>query len=149
MWLSRPRHLVTMAASAAAPAAPDNDNNSQWSRADIRLLIQSYRDRRCLWDVNLKNTAFGEIADIMRTSVNTVKCKIRTLRTTHRRELKRITMAKKSGKCYTSKVWYIDLLDFVMDPDEEEEEVRSKHLLLLALIIIALIIIGFYMGLYG
>ena len=96
--------------------------------------ISMYRNLECLWRVqckdysnkNKRNSALDALLDIYRKVVPGAKKadvlrKINTLRSSFRRELKKINESKKSGsgtdELYTSSLYYFDELRFVADQD--------------------------------
>ena len=96
--------------------------------------ISMYRNLECLWRVqcedysnkNKRNSALDALLDIYRKVVPGAKKadvlrKINTLRSSFRRELKKINESKKSGsgtdELYTPSLYYFDELSFVVDQD--------------------------------
>ena len=98
--------------------------------------ISMYRNHECLWRVqckdysnkNKRNSALDALLDIglyrklvPGASKADVLRKINTLRSSFRRELKKINDSKKSGsgtdELYTPSLYYFDELSFVVDQD--------------------------------
>lgn len=104
--------------------------------------IELYRSFSCLWKVkskeysdrNAKSQAYDILIEKMRTveeSANreTVVKKINSLRTTYRKELKKVLSSEKSGAgaddVYVPHLWYFDLLSFFRDQETPRTSVSN------------------------
>ncbi|RZF32638.1 hypothetical protein LSTR_LSTR016977, partial [Laodelphax striatellus] len=124
-----------------------------YGRAVIQEFIALYKKHTCLWkysskeytDRNLKEIAVTELTEKLReveknaTREMALK-KLNSLRTSFRREYKKVEESKRSGTTddiYEPRLWYYDLLLFIDDQDipctgtsvddrEEETEVFSS-----------------------
>ncbi|XP_037292813.1 uncharacterized protein LOC115444139 [Manduca sexta] len=97
-----------------------------WSQEKCLLMIEAYRNFRCLWDPtyeNYKNTTFKqdawrEIAKQLECNVEEVQKKMDSLLASYRRERKK-TMSTKSGSgadcIYNSKWFAFTSMHFLMD----------------------------------
>lgn len=108
----------------------------QWSRVAIMHLIDLYRQNPCLWNVRLvtykdrnkRAAALEKICNEMEKigvclTVDDIKKKIDTLRSQHRRELrKKKKKTQKSGAgtedIHTPTLWCFDSLSFLADGDD-------------------------------
>ncbi|XP_054728521.1 uncharacterized protein LOC129237670 [Anastrepha obliqua] len=97
-----------------------------WRQAEILDLISMYRESECLWncvnpeykDLDLKKTAWREIADHFERDVGEVKKKIKHLRTNYVVEKKKVDSKKygDSGESmYEPRLFYYDEMTF-LDP---------------------------------
>ena len=102
--------------------------HSSWSREDITVLIDCYRQYPCLWNPKLvsyknrqhRDDAFKKIgAQFPNHSISIIKGKIQTLRGQYRKELAAFKKSMKSGAgtddIYTPKLWCFSLLSFLHD----------------------------------
>lgn len=106
-----------------------------------REFIETYRLQPCLWDVksaDYKQKSARQIAyDAMVTKSRQyiaeadhdfVKAKINNLRTTFRKELRRVKQMKEEGKVYTPSLWYYKLFSFISNDEGGggEQEVQDE-----------------------
>lgn len=112
----------------------DVSNKSFW-----KDFIELYRQNSCLWDVKSKdytnklkkNESYGILLRKLRDSIpdatiDTLKKKINNIRTSFRRELKKVKESKLPGNncdtVYEPVLWYFPLLYFIAQSEEERKE---------------------------
>lgn len=104
-------------------------------RAFVTEFLEEYRRHPCLWQVkalDYKNkvkraASYARLVEVCKKHLfgvgadeELVKKKINNLRTSFRKEWRRVKAAKKSGTDYTPSLWYFDLLKFTVEDTEEE-----------------------------
>ncbi|XP_050706444.1 uncharacterized protein LOC126991925 [Eriocheir sinensis] len=123
------------------------------NRKTLEEFIDIYQTEECLWKVKCKeyhnrdkrNAAYGKLIEKLRETTpdadrDMVVKKINNLRTTYRKELKKVQASKKSGAgaydVYVPKLWYFENLAFLHDQEtpregltniEENESENSCH----------------------
>ncbi|XP_068246512.1 uncharacterized protein [Palaemon carinicauda] len=109
-------------------------SKEHWSRQLTLNLIELYRQHPCLWDVRkevykdleARTAAIKEITAHLKQYVANmneveVKRKLALLRNQHRKEMRKVSMGKKSGagseEQYTPKLWCFNALSFLNSGD--------------------------------
>lgn len=108
------------------------------NRKTLEEFIDIYQTEECLWKVKCKeyhnrdkrNAAYGKLIEKLRETTpdadrDMVVKKINNLRTTYRKELKKVQASKKSGAgaydVYVPKLWYFENLAFLHDQETPRE----------------------------
>lgn len=108
----------------------------------LEEFINAYESEKCLWkiksaeyhDRTKKEAAYGRLVEVWKQvdgncSKNTVLKKINNLRSSYRKELKKVRESTKSGssrdELYVPKLWYYNLLHF-LDDQETPRNSRSN-----------------------
>lgn len=114
-----------------------SDNKQFWTE-----FIELYREQRCLWDVKSPNFCNKHLRKeswdclvqkckeiLPNAEEKCVKAKIDSMRASFRRELKKVTSSKSTGKglddIYQPSLWYYDLLMFTTDQETARKGVSS------------------------
>lgn len=99
----------------------------RFTQRDILKLLEIYKSEESLWNINsnaykllhIKNKAYQKLANELSCDVNTVKKKLRYLRSAYVAEKKKCDSSKKSGSSsddvYISNLYYFDAMHF-LDP---------------------------------
>ncbi|XP_073830403.1 uncharacterized protein [Musca autumnalis] len=102
------------------------DNENEF----LKEFLCCYEMQRCLWDItspeymmrDIKTKAYGELLNVMKKykkdcSIDDVKKKINVIRSSYRRELKKIKQSESSGagvdSVYQPKIWWFDACKFL------------------------------------
>lgn len=110
----------------------------------ITGLIDIYRSNPCLWKIKSKNyanrlmrdKAYSSLLEYFKSvdesaSIDTVKNKLNNLRSSFRKELKKVNKSKKSGTgsedVYTPTLWYFKLLLFTSDQEEALQPISNDN----------------------
>ncbi|PNF19878.1 hypothetical protein B7P43_G12289 [Cryptotermes secundus] len=113
-----------------------------WSKDFLVEFIEEFRGHPCIWKVKskeyhnreMKKNAYLALTEKMKTidpqaNKETVLKKINNLRSSFRKERKKVLMAKKSGMrsedLYVPKLWYYKNLLFLVDQEEALDGVSS------------------------
>lgn len=102
-----------------------------WSHEFIAEFIELYRSLPCLYDIKskqylnkpLKLAAYNKMVEKLKTvdpaaTKDMVVKKINNMRSSYRKELKKIKESKRSGssgEVYETSLWYFHLLDFLYE----------------------------------
>lgn len=106
-----------------------------WSNKNVLDFIEEYRKHECLWKIksksyhnrDLRDAAYVKLLDVTKSFMSnatkdTVLKKINNLRSSYRKEQKKVLSCKKSGMgtedLYIPKLWYFDDLSFLIDQEE-------------------------------
>ncbi|XP_014289873.1 uncharacterized protein [Halyomorpha halys] len=106
---------------------------NEWNKDIIEKLICLYRERPCLWKLNhehytnkaVKYRMYSEIVDALRDDLPevdhiSVKNKIQNLRSSYRKEIKKVEASLRNGRdeeIYEPSLWYFNLINFTRDQD--------------------------------
>lgn len=107
---------------------------ASWSREDILTFLELYKSYECLWKVKcrdysnriLKDKAYDQLVRFVQkfdktANRETITKKVNSLRTTFRKEFKRVESSKTSGSgeedVYVPKLWYYNELLFLVDQE--------------------------------
>nr|CAH7740073.1 unnamed protein product [Callosobruchus chinensis] len=110
-----------------------------WSHEFIAEFINLYKSFPCLYEIKSKDylnkgmklSAYNQFVEKLKTldptaTKDTVVKKINNMRSSYRKELKKIRESRRtgsSGEIYASSLWYFHLLDFLYD----QEVPRKSH----------------------
>ena len=106
-----------------------------WAHSALTEFIELYRSEECLWKIkspsysnrNLKEQAYQRLLQFVHTfeptaTKHTITKNKRNIRSTFRREKKKVTASNLSGagfdQVYVPKLWYYNQLVFLQDQEE-------------------------------
>ena len=110
------------------------------SRKILEEFIEIYQNEECLWKVkckeyhnrDMKNAAYDKLVQKLRETIpeadrDTVVKKINNIRSSYRKEFKKVQASKRSGASsndvYCPKLWYFQNLAFLQDQEIPQEDV--------------------------
>lgn len=97
--------------------------------------ITAYRNHPVLWRVKdasyankmLREAAYKRLLVLYKTAnptatIDAVKRRINNLRSTFRKELKKVRKSQETGEVYKARLWYYDMMAFTDEENQELEE---------------------------
>lgn len=116
-----------------------------WSHDFIEEFIQLYRSLPCLYDIKskqylnkpLKLDAYNKLVEKLKTvdpaaTKDMVVKKINNMRSSYRKELKKIKDSKRSGasgEVYETSLWYFHLLDFLYNHEKLRKSTSNMEVM--------------------